>query len=53
MGRHVHLVARHNEILVKQRQVSQYSLAAMFLNSDTVNSYSSSQIALRLIYEIM
>ena len=52
IGKHLHLVAKHNEVLVKKIRVSQYFLTALSLNSYTVNSYSSSQNALRLIHEI-
>ena len=50
MGKHVHLAARHNVILVKTKTSISLFLAAMFLNSYTVNSQSFSQNALRLIY---
>ena len=52
MGKHVHLAARNNEILIKIKTNISIFLAAMFLNSYTVNSCSFSQNALRLIYEI-
>ena len=47
MRKDVHLAARHNEILVKTK-----TSVSVFLNLYTVNSYSSSQNTLRLIYEI-
>ena len=52
MGKHVNLSARNNEILVKTKASISMFLAAIFLNSYTVNSYNSSQNTLRLIYEI-
>ena len=52
MGKHVHLAPRQNEIFVKTKTSISIFLAAMFLNSYTINSYSSSQNALRLLYEI-
>ena len=39
-------------VACKKKRVSQYILAAMFLNSYTVGNYSSSQNILRLIYKI-
>ena len=52
MGKHVHLAAKNSEILVKIKTIISIILAAIFFNSYTVNSYMSSQNALRLIYEI-
>ena len=52
MGKHVYLAARRNEILVKTKTSISIFLAATSLNPYSANSYSSSQNALRLIYEI-
>ena len=52
LGKHVHLAARHNEILLKTRTSISIFLAAMLFSTYTVNSYSSSQNTLRLIYKI-
>ena len=52
LGKHVHLAARNNEILVKTKTSISIFLAAMILNSYTVNSYSSSLNILKLIYEM-
>ena len=43
---------RFLSILKKKTGVFPYRLAAMFLNSYTVNSYNSSQNTLKVIYEI-
>ena len=53
LGKHTHLAQDELlEIPEKVKRSTPYCLAAMFLNSYKVNSYSSSQNTLRLIYEI-